>query len=162
MIPEGKREAGMNRKRSWAATCHDRGPAAPEGSAEAGTILQSCSELGYRVQAFRHSQWPVCDEAALGRSMSLGAWLSLWEVIPKEAWWLGALLAARGRWVPQSWMASGWFIRASNTERVRSLCVARGKAPRGRKLSSKAEGHSEVRSSVSNNQELTVVYGLTC
>lgn len=45
---------------------------------------------------------------------------------------------------------------------VISLCAARGKMPRGRKLNSKAEEHSEVGSSVSNNQGLTVVYRLTC
>lgn len=39
--------------------------------------------------------------------------------------------------------------------------VARGKAPRGRKMNGKAEEHSEAGSSVSKNQELTVVDRLT-
>lgn len=56
-----------------------------------------------------------------------------------------------------------WVIHQSiQYGETHKLCVARGKAPRGGKLSSKAEGHSEVGSSVPNNQELTVVYGLTC
>ena len=39
--------------------------------------------------------------------------------------------------------------------------VARGRAPRGRKMNSKAEEHSEGGSSVSKNQELMVVERLT-
>lgn len=154
IIPERGEKAGLNRWRCGLQCSHNRGSASPGGSSEAKMVLPSYPDLGQGGRPLLVLADPSLDEAMLRRHLTLDEVIIFIRSNSQErliaegtsgSWWRSYSLVKRA-WVMH------WNIhyRAHN----KTVCGPRQgtKVPRGRKMNNKAEEHSKVGSSVSNNQ----------